>query len=213
MVMNLQLTKKTIQCALPFLFLSVSSVDIHLISLLAMDGKNDTSKLFVKVLDNVPLMQKIVDRNIAGHYHTTNRFNTSCTEKMQCGDTAMFCNAWTLLCDCTRFYSWNDKIKLCELNLKEITDWLNRTSNNKQTNDIIYLNVKDFGDHLPKYSLPWSILSIMIISCLCFFSCIIYICIGQNKVDEDKTVSAALCKQHGQHVQAHRLLTPIVENI
>jgi hypothetical protein len=54
----------------------------------------------------------------------------------------------------------------------------------------------------------------MIIGFLCFYCCIVYIRSDQNKVNEDKIVSAALCKQYSQHVQAHKLQqTSIVENI
>lgn len=62
---------------------------------------------------------------------------------------------------------------------------------------------------LSKYAIPWPIIIVMIIGALCFLLCIGYICYGEDKVDEDKTVSAALFKQHEQ---TRRIQTTIMEN-
>lgn len=56
----------------------------------------------------------------------------------------------------------------------------------------------------------WHIIVVMIIGVLCFLFCIGYVCYGEDKVDEDKTVSAALAKQHEQ---TRRIQTTIMENI
>lgn len=50
----------------------------------------------------------------------------------------------------------------------------------------------------------------MVIGALCFLLCVGYICCVEDKVDEDKTVSAALFKQHEQ---TRRIQTTIMENI
>jgi len=56
----------------------------------------------------------------------------------------------------------------------------------------------------------WQIMTVMVIGALCFLLCVGYICCVEDKVDEDKTVSAALFKQHEQ---TRRIQTTIMENI
>ncbi|XP_060850116.1 uncharacterized protein LOC132929073 [Rhopalosiphum padi] len=174
-----------------------------------MDGENDTSELFVNVLENVgTLIQEFVDRKI--EFNTTNRFNTGCSKEVQCENVALFCNLTTLLCQCAEFHFWNDTIGICQFKRKNMIDWYTNKYGFTPKDEMFYL-LKLEPEHAPsRYDVALPVLIIMIIGCLCFLSCIIYICNGKNEVDEDKTVSAALFKQHAQ---TNRLQTSIVRNI
>ncbi|XP_027837383.2 uncharacterized protein LOC114119861 [Aphis gossypii] len=165
-----------------------------------MDDKNDSFKLFKNVFTN------IIQEYFHGQYfNTTNRFNTSCTKETQCDSTAMFCNLTTLLCQCAEFHLWNDTIEICEFKQEHLTKWIEKN----KTNDIIYITEIVPAKSMSKYAIPWPIMTVMIIGALCFLLCIGYVCYGEDKVDEDKTVSAALFKQHEQ---TRRIQTTIMEN-
>ncbi|XP_026805606.1 uncharacterized protein LOC113548758 isoform X2 [Rhopalosiphum maidis] len=103
-----------------------------------MDGENDTSKLFVNVLDNVgTLIQEFVDRKI--EYNTTNRFNTSCSDEVQCENVALFCNSTIKLCRCAEFHFWNDTIGICEFKRsKNMIDWYPDKYNSTPKDDFLY---------------------------------------------------------------------------
>ncbi|KAF0767654.1 Uncharacterized protein FWK35_00005634 [Aphis craccivora] len=144
------------------------------------------------------------------YFNTTNRFNTSCAKEMQCDNTAMFCNVTTQLCQCANLHLWNDTIGICELKKELLTKWYAFIAENK-TDDIAYITEITPTQSVTKYTMYyWQIMTVMVIGALCFLLCVGYICCVEDKVDEDKTVSAALFKQHEQ---TRRIQTTIMENI
>ncbi|XP_025198967.1 uncharacterized protein LOC112597221 [Melanaphis sacchari] len=142
------------------------------------------------------------------NYHDSNK---SCITEIDCNTTSMFCNKTTLKCYCSRFYTWNDTIRTCQFGFNNMVGWYTKQ---KFEDDFSYTNASNvtiIPNEIFKEVIPsWWIVIVMSIGALCFLSCIVYVCYGHQEIDENKTVFAALFKQHEQ---THRIQTSVIENI